>query len=850
MLALEQLGYNRGMQTIDRLITFFTPEHYELSLRLERVARTFSGIVTITGATTDNDAGIRLHAKDLSIETVLVDGKEASCELNGEELLIQHPDLAAGAHLVTVSFAGKITDPMHGLYPCFYRDQGVDKELLATQFESHHAREVFPCIDEPEAKATFDVTLTTESDVVVLGNMPVKNQQHEDGQLVTQFDRTPRMSTYLLAWVVGELHKVSRKTKSGTEVSVWSTPAQPLESLEFALDIACRTIDFFNEYFETPYPLPKSDHVALPDFSSGAMENWGLITYREVALIADPATASLDNKRQVALVVAHELSHQWFGNLVTMKWWNDLWLNESFANMMEYVAIDALEPEWQVWLDHASGEVVQALRRDSLDGVQAIQTDVHHPDEISSLFDPSIVYAKGGRLLRMLQNYIGHDALRTGLAEYFKHFAYQNTSAHDLWLCLSDASGKDIASLMDSWITQPGYPVVNVALHDKTLSISQQQFFIGEHAPSQRRWHVPLGSEDDSVPTILTDTNVSLPYTKDTPPTLNHASTSHFLTHYSPDLQAEIFSRISTFAPIDRLKFLNEHVLLSQAGVVTPAALIDLLDSYRDESNEAVWNAIALVINDLKKYVEPATPAEHKLRLFVRDLSDRQYKRLGWDARANEPEADTRLRSLIISLSLYGENPEAQRAAEKIFTEQLTETINPNLRVPIIAHAVRYATSDVVITDLLALHASTTSSELREDIAAGLTATRDSATIQRLLALILDTEVIRPQDTMHWVIWLLQNREARATTWQWIRDNWSWLEETFSGDKSYDSYPRYAASILNTRTQLEEYSAFFTPLLDQPALTRNITVGLTELAHRVELLESEAPAVQARLLNL
>ena len=442
------------MNSVRRLTPLFTPSHYALSLDIDRTGRSFQGTVTINGESTDEN--IILHAKDLNIATATIDGQRADFQATtNDELVLTAPGLSTGAHVVTVGFSGTITDQMHGMYPCYFDHDGQKKELIATQFESHHAREVFPCVDEPEAKATFDVTLTTEQGVTVLGNMPVSSQNEQEGRLVTSFERTPRMSSYLLAWAYGEMHRKTATTKSGVEVNIWATPAQKSESLEFALDIATRTIDFFDEYFGIPYPLPKSDHIALPDFSSGAMENWGLITYREIALLADPKTTSISAKRYIAMVVAHELSHQWFGNLVTMKWWNNLWLNESFANLMEYIAVDALHPEWNIWLDYSSSETIMALRRDALDGVQAVQTEVNHPDEISTLFDGAIVYAKGGRLLRMLQHYIGHEAFQTGLKSYFKKYAYQNTEGDDLWRELSAASGKDITTRL-SGSARPG----------------------------------------------------------------------------------------------------------------------------------------------------------------------------------------------------------------------------------------------------------------------------------------------------------------------------------------------------------------------------------------------------------
>jgi aminopeptidase N len=838
------------MQTVSRLTTTFAPEHYDLSLVLLRKDRSFNGTVTINGTSSDTAQDVRLHAKDLNIQSITFDGKEASFSTGeNDELSITHPDFAPGKHTLVVSFSGEITDAMHGLYPCYFEHDGVKKELLATQFESHFAREVFPCVDEPEAKATFDVTLTTDQDVTVLGNMPIKAQQTENNQLVTSFETTPRMSSYLLAFVVGELHKKTAQTKSGVEVNVWATPAQPPESLDFALDIATRTIDFFDEYFDTPYPLVKSDHVALPDFSSGAMENWGLITYREVALLADPATTSLGNSRHAAAIIAHELTHQWFGNLVTMKWWNDLWLNESFANIMEYVAIDSLHPEWDMWLEHASSEVLSALRRDSLDGVQSIRSEVHHPDEIGALFDPSIVYAKGGRTLRMLETYIGKSALQTGLKAYFKKFAYQNTEADDLWACLSEASGEDIGAFMNTWIGQSGFPVVHMTRKDDKIQLTQEQFFIGPHEDSDKLWPIPLNASSDTFPKLFDKKELTVDNAKNTSLYLNSGGTAHFITHYSPEILSDILGSLEDLADIDRLQLLHEQTLLAQGGLISTAELIPLLQRYKDENVEAVWDIMSVAINELKRFVDTDETAERKLRKFVGELASKQFERLGWEVQPGEPDTDTKFRGLIIGQMLYSERDDIIAKAKDLYTSIPLEKLDPELRTSILIAAVRYAEDQKVIDDLLKKHQSTSSSELQEDIALALTSTKNDSVIDRLVTLFQDQSVIRMQDFPRWFIWLMRNRYGRDKVWKWARDEWSWIVSKFKGDSHFDAIPRYIASSLITEKQLDEYTDFFADK-KEPALKRNIEIGIGELTGRVELIKRDGDKVREALLDL
>ena len=835
------------MQTVSRLIEQFTPIHYALSLNLDRTGRAFDGTVTIQGGSTGST--ITLHSKDLSIETVTIDGHAGRFAMgDNDEVTLSSDSLAPGEHTVVLGFSGTITDGMHGLYPCYYEHNGVKKELLATQFESHHAREVFPCIDEPAAKATFDVTLTTEQDVTVLGNMPVRSQTTQDNQLVTTFDTTPRMSTYLLAWVTGELQRKTARTKSDVEVNIWATPAQPAASLDFALDTAVKAIEFYNDYFGTDYPLPKSDHVALPDFSSGAMENWGLITYREVALLADPATTSISSKRYIATVIAHELAHQWFGNLVTMKWWNDLWLNESFATLMEYLAVDALYPDWNIWLDFSTSESIMALRRDAIDGVQSVQVDVNHPDEISTLFDGAIVYAKGGRLLRMLQYFVGNDAFQAGLRDYFEKHAYSNTEAADLWQAIGAASGQDITHIMTTWISQSGYPVVSLAQEGETVTLAQQQFFVGPHQPSTKVWPIPLGSPCSEMPAIFDTPSATVTRHHTTPLRLNDADAAHFITRYSPALLARLIDEVKAgnLDVVSRAQLLHEQTMLTRGEAGDSSALIPLLGAYAHETADPVWDMISVAIGELKKFVE-GTTEEAQLRALSGKLARELYEKLGWEPTPGETEEVTRLRASIIGAMLYSEDPAVIAEAIRRYENTPLGSLDPELRSLILGAAVRHSNSPTIVDDLLKVHKESSSADLQQDIVSALTSSKQPNILARLLDLIKDDSVVRRQDVFRWFVGIIRNRDGRELAWQWVQGNWDWIAATFKGDKSYDDFPRYSALGLMTRQQLEEYKAFFTPMQNEPSLSRVITMGISEIEGRVALIERDSEKVRAAL---
>ena len=833
------------MTKVPRLLDTFIPNHYNLTIDLTRAEeKEFSGTVIISGDSTSES--ISLHSKGLTIQSATIDNQPAGVSFGEfDELRLSQPNLENGNHTIHINFSGNITDAMHGLYPCYFTHDGVKKQLFATQFESHHAREVFPCVDEPAAKAEYDLTLITRPGITVLGNMPVKFQKENGDSLTTTFEKTPRMSSYLLAFVIGELHKKTARTKSGVEVNVWATPAQNENTLDFALDIATRSIDFYDEYFGVKYPLPKSDHVALPDFSSGAMENWGLITYRESCLLADPELTPESSRRFIATVIAHELSHQWFGNLVTMNWWNDLWLNESFANMMEYVAIDALHPEWRMWEDFATNEVTAALRRDSLDGVQSVQADVNHPDEISTLFDPAIVYAKGGRLLVMVRKLIGEEAFRAGLKSYFEKFAYKNTVGNDLWQELESASGQPIVNLMNAWISQPGLPVVSVSNSHDAAILSQEQFFIGEHQPSGALWPIPLFANQPLDVKILNQKETTVSIEK--PLQLNCGLSAHFVTKYDESTREYLLKNIAELPTLDKICILQDATILARAGFENSASLLPLALSLKTETNEKVFGMAASALTELRKFVDDNDAARDSLKKISGEFARATFEELGWDEKAGESDDDRERRTTALSLMMYSEDEEVLNEAKTRFDNNKLEDLPTEIRALIISANVRHFETPEMIENLFVTYKNTPSNDLQNDITIGLTSTKNSETAEKILANIKDSNVIRPQDASRWFVYLIRTRESRQIAWNWLKENWAWVEDTFGEDKSYDDFIRYAATALLTTDELDDFRQFFEPMMDIPALARTIKLGITEISARVELIKRDKEAVISAL---
>lgn len=829
----------------------FQPVHYDIYLDIDRAAKHFKGITTIKGNAVDTK--IALHQKFLNVASVQADGQDVPFSFSDRQEAIQLELPHSGDVELKVVYDAKLTDTMMGIYPSYYTVAGQKKQLIGTQFETTAARQAFPGIDEPEAKATFSLAIKYDEQPgeTIIANMP---EDHvENG--VHYFQETVKMSTYLVAFAFGELQSKFAKTKSGVEIGVFSTKAHQPKELDFSLDIAKRAIEFYEDFYQTPYPLPQSYQLALPDFSAGAMENWGLVTYREAYMLLDPDNTMLNQKRLIATVITHELAHQWFGDLVTMKWWDDLWLNESFANMMEYVAVDALEPEWNVWEMFQTSEVPMALQRDATDGVQSVHVAVDDPAEIDTLFDGAIVYAKGARMLVMVRALLGDDAMRKGLKNYFAAHQYGNATGADLWQALGEASGMNVGQIMESWLEHPGYPVVEVKVEDGKLMLSQQQFFIGDGEEKGRLWQIPLNANYNQAPAIFSEQSLvlgdyaQLRKQNGRPFRINVGDNSHVIVKYDATLLNDILDHLDELGAIDQLQLLQDLRLLAEGRQISYAQIVPLLSRFKDSRSGIVNEMLYHVANSLKNFVQPAAKTERQLQQLFDQLSVKQVQRLGWLSQKGESNDDQLTRPIVLSAALYAQNSDAIKQAQALFDQYQDHLADlpADVRGLVLANEVKNYGNQELFDTLLADYQKTADAGFKQDICAALTKTQDDQLIAQLIDRFEDADTIKPQDLRAWFRGVLANDHGQQAAWDWIQQEWSWLEKTVGGDMEFPTYITVISRIFKTSQRLAEFKRFFTPKENDPMLKREIQMDEKVIASRVELIESEQAAVNAAI---
>ena len=775
-----------------RLPSTVEPTHYDLTLTPDLDAATFAGVEEVAVTVHQPVTEIVLNAAELDIrEAHLVSAGGAALvgavtldEENERATIALSGPAAPGTWTLRLSFTGTLNDKLRGFYRSTYKDdRGHLHTIATTQFEATDARRAFPCWDEPELKATFKVRLVVDRDLLAVSNAAVVSEQPvEGGKRRVEFDETMKMSTYLVAFVVGRLVTTDPVDVDGVPLRVVCVPGKE-RLAAFALEVGAHSLRFFARYFGIPYPSDKLDLIALPDFAMGAMENLGAVTFRESVLLVDEATSTQIEQERVADVIAHEIAHMWFGDLVTMKWWNGIWLNEAFATFMEMLCVDAFRPEWDRWtsfgVDRASAMVV-----DALGSTRPIEFPVKDPSEAEQMFD-SLTYQKGAGVLRMLEQYLGAEAFREGIAAYIAKHSYGNTETTDLWDALEEATGEPVRATMDTWIYQGGHPLVSVESDGATLVVEQHRFRFRSDGEDASLWQVPIvlraegpdGTQHKKVllagerDTIRLDAPVSRVM-------LNDGGSGVYRTRYSADLMESLTADLGKLVPLERFTLVSDALATLQAGLTPVAQFIDLLRVVgTDEDDPSVWAAIIGALNWLERVTEPDDRGH--VWSFAARLLRPAFERLGWSPRAGESERGRSLRAnLISSLGTLGADEHVQTRAKELHASYLADrsTVDPDV-AGALATVVAFSGDATDYAEFLRRWRTpaTPQEELRYLYALGDFQRLDL--LERSLGLVL-TEV-RSQNAPFLVSRCLGNRVGGERAWAWVKDNWDDIRQRF-----------------------------------------------------------------------
>jgi aminopeptidase 2 len=609
-----------------------------------------------------------------------------------------------------MEFTGQLNDKMAGFYRSTYKNpDGTEGIMATTQMEPTDARRAFPCFDEPALKAEFTITLIADNKLTCLSNMDVASETALSGdKKAVKFSKSPRMSTYLVAFIVGELNYIETK-EFRLPIRVYAPPNQNIEHGRFSLDLAARTLKFYEEKFDSQFPLPKMDMVAIPDFSAGAMENWGLITYRVVDLLFDEKTSGASTKERVAEVVQHELAHQWFGNLVTMDFWDGLWLNEGFATWMSWYSCNTFYPEWKVWESYVTDTLQGALSLDSLRSSHPVEVPVKRADEVNQIFD-AISYSKGSCVLRMISKYVGEDVFMEGIRKYLKKHAYGNTQTGDLWAALSQASGKDIGKVMDIWTKHVGYPVVTVTEDEKTSTIHVKQNRLLRTAdvkPEEDKTLYPvfLGLRtkdgiDEQLELSKREASFKVPdldFFK-----LNADHTSLYRTSYTPTRLEKLgkAAKEGKLSTEDRAGMLADAGALAASGYQKTSGVLNLLKGFDSEKEFIVWSEILTRIGAVQSaWIFEDQKIRDGLESFQRDLVSERAHKLGWDFKETDGHIQQQFKSMLFgSAGMAGDETivNAAKAMFKKFAAGDKSAIHPNIRGSVFGMALKYGGKEEV----------------------------------------------------------------------------------------------------------------------------------------------------------
>ena len=805
-----------------RLPSHITPVRYNLTLKPDLEMFTFWGKEVIDIVVDKNVKEITLHSKDIDIETASPfagtrekAGDEANfaskitydTKAETATLHFKKP-IQKGKAKLTLVFTGIISESLRGFYKSKYEINGVTKHIATTQFEATDARRAFPCFDEPAQKAIFIVSLIIPGTHTAISNtLPTEIKEHEAGYKIVSFAPTPKMSTYLLAFIIGEFEcvegvvktpttkKLTSKNRlslsaslrrahtydfdkqvsssSGTQVRVFTTQGK-IHQAKFALDVAIRALEFYNKYFDIPYPLPTLDMIAIPDFESGAMENWGAITYRETALLVDDEHSSLSNKQWVALVIAHEIAHQWFGNLVTMHWWTDLWLNEGFASYIEYLAVDHIFPDWKIWDQFLTSDTAVALRLDALANSHPIEVKVNHPSEINEIFD-AVSYSKGASVIRMLAEYLGEEKFRDGLRHYLKKHSYKNTQTTDLWKSFEYVSKKSVVKIMANWTGKVGYPLLSLKVKSGKYQVQQERFFSSrisaKNNTEKTLWQVPIKYESNKEIHKELITKKSAPLLGTSIGKINYGESTLARVKYDKETLLRLQGEIKTgkLSTHDRLGIIRDLFALAEGGYISTVDALEFSLVYKNEAEYIVWAEIAGGINRVYNIIsEEKFKDEYKK--YALYLFTPLAKRMGWEKVKGEHHSHTFLRNLALgNAGAYGDK-NVIKHAQKLFKDRTHNPLPADIR-SVVYGIIANNGGEKEYTLFQKLYIREKMHEEKNRYGMALTSFKNKKLLSQTLAFAMSKNV-RSQDGPSMIGSVWSNNHGRDITWVFIKRNW------------------------------------------------------------------------------
>ena len=782
-----------------RLPRTVVPSRYDIRLEPDLESATYAGEEIIQVEVRDETDDVQLNAIELTITSVVAEGEDgtriegtASLDAAAEDRVhLRFPRaLRPGEWSLRITFQGILNDQLHGFYRSTFKDaDGRTHVMAATQFEAVDARRAFPCWDEPALKAVFGVTLVVPEGYTAISNTaPVREESVGDGRRAVTFGDTIRMSTYLVAFIVGELESTEPVMVGKTPLRIWSVQGKR-HLASYALTAGAFCLDFFERYYGIPYPGDKVDLLAIPDFAAGAMENLGAITFRETALLVDEAAATHSDLERIADVVAHELAHMWFGDLVTMAWWNGIWLNEAFATFMEMLAVDAWKPEWQRWVSFGVSRAA-AMGVDGLHASRPIEYDVRAPRDCEAMFD-LLTYEKGASVLRMLEQHIGPDTFREGVRLYLRWHEYENAETTDLWKALGEASGQPIPEVMDGWVFHPGYPLVQVRADGAKLVLTQRRFtYLADPAAGKddepaHLWKVPITARaavagkvvEQKLLLASDEDDMTLPGAPDWV-VVNAGGHGFYRVGYAPAMLSRLTADLGVMSPLERFGLVSDCFALTQAGDLDAPAFLELTERFRDETDRNVWAVVIGAFAYVNRIIDD--DARSALEALVRQRVGPAARRLGWMPQPGEDELTRQMRGdLLRAVGVLGDDEEIQAEARQLFARYRADerAVDPNV-VPALIAILARAGDEAEYEEFRERFRHARSPQEEQRYLYALAAFRQPALITQTLQHTVDGE-IRSQDAPYVVRAILVSVWGRGLAWEFVKGHWETMRRQY-----------------------------------------------------------------------